>query len=539
MQKRVFFFLILIIATAAFFRWWHFSTIPPGLYPDEAMNGNNALEAIKTGNYKVFYPENNGREGLFINIQSLSVRIFGNEPWALRLVSTIFGILTVLGIFFLTRELFKKDSVALFASFFLATSFWHINFSRIGFRAIMAPAFLVFSFWLLFKTINKTKNANSNNQETNSENWLLSLGDWLLPILSGLLFGLGFHSYIAYRIAPLLLVLPFLLLIKNKNYKPIILFLLGAFIAGLPLGFYYLNNPQDFFGRTSQVSIFSTEFPLYELGKNIFLTIGMFFFSGDSNWRHNFAGAPELWWPLAISFLIGFIISIKKLRVMSYGLLIAWFVIMLLPVIISSEGIPHALRAIVIIPPTMIIAALGFNWLIEKINQQLDARIIKFPDSKNQLLRIKKEGKILIFAVLFAIGLNTFSQYFLRWAYNPNVYYAFAGNYAEIGRYLNKNQNDAKKYVIINANGVDVRGVPMPSQTIMFLTDTFLQEQQRQKNIYYILPQNLDIFIEVAKKEKNIEIYMLEIDNMLRKKLADNISGLTTYPLDGVLMQKK
>ncbi|PIY59526.1 hypothetical protein COY96_01340, partial [Candidatus Wolfebacteria bacterium CG_4_10_14_0_8_um_filter_37_11] len=56
--------LILIVIIAAFLRLYNIippvGGLPPGLYPDEAMNGNNALEAISTRDYKVFYPENNG-----------------------------------------------------------------------------------------------------------------------------------------------------------------------------------------------------------------------------------------------------------------------------------------------------------------------------------------------------------------------------------------------------------------------------------------------------------------------------------------------
>src|SRR3989344_5054666 len=68
--------VLLIIIVAAIFRFQNITSAPPGLYPDEAMNGNNALQAIDTGDYKVFYPENNGREGLFINIQVLSLKGF-------------------------------------------------------------------------------------------------------------------------------------------------------------------------------------------------------------------------------------------------------------------------------------------------------------------------------------------------------------------------------------------------------------------------------------------------------------------------------
>ena len=118
-----FLLLISILIIAAFFRLYNLKEFPPGLYPDEAMNGNNALEALSSGHilkslmtfgnsgegFKVFYPENNGREGLFINIQAISVAIFGNFPWALRLVSAIFGILTVLGVYFLAKELFREN----------------------------------------------------------------------------------------------------------------------------------------------------------------------------------------------------------------------------------------------------------------------------------------------------------------------------------------------------------------------------------------------------------------------------------------------
>ena len=106
--------LLIIIIIAGGLRLANLASLPPGLYPDEAMNGSNALEALATaapeGGFKVFYPENNGREGLFINIQAISVAILGNKPWALRLPSTIFGIFTVLGLYFLTRELFRRRS---------------------------------------------------------------------------------------------------------------------------------------------------------------------------------------------------------------------------------------------------------------------------------------------------------------------------------------------------------------------------------------------------------------------------------------------
>ena len=44
--------LLAIMAIAAFFRFYHLAQIPPGLYPDVAINGNDALTAFKTRDFK-------------------------------------------------------------------------------------------------------------------------------------------------------------------------------------------------------------------------------------------------------------------------------------------------------------------------------------------------------------------------------------------------------------------------------------------------------------------------------------------------------
>lgn len=155
MGKKELSILLCVLALGAFLRFYHITTIPPGLYPDEAMNGNNALEALHTGNFKTFYPDNNGREGLFINIQAISVWLFGREAWVLRIISAIFGTLTILGVYLAAKELLQKDKIALLAAFFTATSYWHLNFSRIGFRAITTPFFLVFGLYFLLRGFRK------------------------------------------------------------------------------------------------------------------------------------------------------------------------------------------------------------------------------------------------------------------------------------------------------------------------------------------------------------------------------------------------
>jgi 4-amino-4-deoxy-L-arabinose transferase-like glycosyltransferase len=492
--------LFIIIIIAAFFRLYNITQTPPGLYPDEAMNGTNAQETIATGNFKVFYPENNGREGLFINIQAISIMIFGNHPWALRGVSALFGIFTILGLYFLTKKLFEKfnshyslfkihysEAIALLSSFLLATSFWHINFSRIGFRAIMAPFFLVWAIYFILKSF---------DDSLNSKSCILN------SILAGIFYGLGFYSYIAFRATPLIIAVIFIYqLVKNKDWvvkKRIFLvaclFSLVTILVFAPLGYYFMKHPADFMGRTTQVSVFSSPTPIKDLSLNIIKTAGMFNFVGDQNWRHNYSGNPELFWPVGIMFLVGIFFAIyyifKKSSSTTYDLrlttlkfpfliLLSWLITAMLPVVISNEGIPHALRSILMIPPVIILAGFGGILIYEKLNQI-------FSSKKSDFFLRLTSCVLLLIILLFA-----YKNYFIDWAHNSNTDGAFAKNYVDMGNQLNSLPRELPKYVIVEAGGADVRGLPMPTQTIMFITDTFTPEKQTQKNLFYVLPKNI------------------------------------------------
>ena len=297
---------------------------------------------------------------------------------------------------------------------------------------------------------------------------------------------MGFYSYIAYRATPILILLIlFFYLLQNKEKtcrKKILLsafyFLLSAFIVALPLGLYFLQNPQDFFGRTTQISIFNSPTPIKDLGINILKTFGMFNFAGDQNWRHNYPGRPELFWPVGILFLLGIFLGIKAIKkrtqILEFATLFGWLLITALPVIVSNEGLPHALRAILMIPPVFILAGVGGIWLYKSLAAAI----------KNQ-----KALNIFIFIFLSLLVFEAYVAYFILWGRNPNVAGAFNENYLAIGRQLNALSKETPKYVIVKASGVLVRGLPMPAQTLMFITDTFTPEKQKEKNIFYLLPE--------------------------------------------------
>jgi hypothetical protein len=69
--KWVVTFLVGIVILASFLRFYRLTDTPPGLYMDEAMDGVNAQHVARNGQFQVFYPEDNGREGLYVNIIAL------------------------------------------------------------------------------------------------------------------------------------------------------------------------------------------------------------------------------------------------------------------------------------------------------------------------------------------------------------------------------------------------------------------------------------------------------------------------------------
>jgi len=483
-KSKTFWLLFIVIIIASFFRLYQLTTIPPGLYPDEAMEGNDALAIIHGSSFQPFYPENNGREGLFVNILVFFIKFLGNQPWVIRLPMAIAGILTVLGIYFLAAELFGT-ATGLFSSFFVATSFWHIVFSRIGFRAMLAPLLLVWALYFLLLALRQ--------QGVKSQ---------VSSVIGGIIYGLGFYTYIAYRVTPVLILFIVVYLwkksdaaSKKKILHPTFYFLLSAFIVALPIGYYFLQHPADFTGRTSEISIFNSASPIKELGLNILKTAAMFNFRGDYNWRHNISGAPELFWPVGILFLIGLILAIKSIihnskfiiQKSSFGkenynwkenfaiwLSMLWLALAALPVVISDEGLPHALRSILMIPPIFILAAFAGVWLYN---------FLKKYNSKKLLSAIC----YLLFALLI---LEAYQQYFVVWAKDKNTAGAFSSDYAEVGRQINALPPEVPKYVVVQASGVLAGGVPMPAQTVMFITDSYLPKYRELKNIHYVLPQD-------------------------------------------------
>ena len=461
--------LLLAILIAAFaLRITNINTIPSSIYPDEAQNGVDGQLANATGHYKLFYETNNGREGLFINLQAMSIKYIGNTVFGLKIWSIIFGTLTVLGVYLLTTELFQDQIAGLVGAYLIAFAYWAINFSRIGFRAIMLPFILSFAFYFLWKGLRTKK-----------------LSDF---IIAGFIYGLGLHTYIAFRASPLvLIVLIVSLVITRKNFlkeywKQILVFAVTMFIAAAPMLMdFFVWNPQDYASRTSEISVFNPVSNQGHLASTLARTFGLalakYNFWGDQNMRQNYPPYPLLNPLTGVAFLIGFIFCLIKFfqlfwqrirkgvrdeKMDLYAFLLAWFFALLIPEFLANEGNPHALRAIGTLPVVMIIAVIPFMWLLKKYN------------SFGHSFKIFVVSSMI--AVFAFIGIADPIKYFVFFANSPEQHAAFQANLGMVSDYIRQIPTTSEKYIITGS---------MERLTINFLNPTI-------PNTFYVYPGEID-----------------------------------------------
>lgn len=467
--------IVLLLALSFFVRFWHINTLPAGLWIDEAVNAADALTANESGEYQWFYTNNYGREGLFINLQAFSLALFGNSVAALKLWSAIFGVLAVLGVYLLGKELFGRRAPALFAAISIAFSYWAINFSRIGFRAIMTPALLAFAFYFFFR-----------GMRTEKMRWFFC---------AGIFVGLGLHGYIASRLVPgiFILLFPFLWLsydrFLTRFWKHSLVFVLGAFIAASPMLYhFFISHPEDFASRSAAVSVFSPEVN----GGNLFgtlattltLSIQKYNFIGDANWRHNYPPYPLLDPLTGIFFLSGLLFlalqifhllwvrfrnGIRDPRLVRNSFLLITFFVMLAPEFLTVEGVPHALRAIGTQIPVFLMAGFAIHWLY-----RYGERALPFSQ--------KIFHGVVIFILVLAAAINL-TKYFIYFNNRPEQKASFTYAQVQMEKFLASLPPEQIKYVATDDRSqIAGNGLPIDVQPLAFYTHDTIE------NLFFLQP---------------------------------------------------
>ncbi len=158
----------------------------------------------------------------------------------------------------------------------------------------------------------------------------------------------------------------------------------------------------------------------------------------------------------------------------------------MLPAALTTDGIPSAIRSILMLPPLMFLAADGGTMLFDVLQTGRlgpSSRRIGF---KPEFLRAAAG----VFCL--ALAIHTYRTYFVLYANRPEPQQAFNADYVAIARTIDRLPIDTRKIVVEGAQGVAVRGHRMPTQTVMFITDTFDPDMAAKKNVVYVDPEDLE-----------------------------------------------
>ncbi|TAK89688.1 glycosyltransferase family 39 protein [Patescibacteria group bacterium] len=477
-QHRVALALTTIMLIAAFMRLWQLDNTPPGLHPDEAANGLDVFDILQ-GHLQVFFERNGGREGLFFYLQAVGVSIFGNTILGLRIAPALLGTAAVAAVYLWAASWFNRRT-ALIAALFMAVTPWAVIISRDGFRASMLMLMIPLTLWLITKAIR-------------SNRWYWFAG-------AGVSFGLGFYTYIAYRMFPLALVAAAaFVLIWRRNWiqqywRGLAVFGLAAAIVLIPLGLYAIGNPSAIAGRPGGVSFANPDLnhgnPIGTLADSTIKTVLMFNVHGDENYRHGMGGESMLNLFVGIMFVLGIIIAISRIKRLSYFALLMVFGSMLLPAALTAEGLPHGLRSVGALAPAVVLAALGTNFLLYQWQRTFPLN----PVARNS-------GTAAIVILLALTVYHGYASYFIAWANSPEVYKSYSEENVALSEYYNANPVSGKRYVVAGDYTL---------QTVQYLTHNKSQWQS-------VDPQKVDGIPLEPGVAKEFAIFSYDKDKALER----------------------
>jgi hypothetical protein len=419
--------LLAIILLAAFLRLYRIDSLPPGDSYDPAYYGVDALK-ILDGWRPIFLPTNEaGREALYSYWVTPWVALLGIGPLALHVASAVIGILTVPVMFLLGEEIFAEAEPfvqrfgGLIAAFATAVSYWHLNLSRFGVRAILVPLFSATTCYLLWRAL-----------RTESRH---------LFVAGGIVLGLCAYTYQVARLVPVLVVLAFLYIYhfpwrwSRRTWVNFLMVSLVAVLVFAPLGYYFLTHPGLFNARVNQVYVFSA----YDnsssnwdlLKQQVIDTLLFFNFRGDHEYMYTIPFRPALNPFFSVLFFSGIVMGLlhKKPR---FFFILSWLVVMFIPGLLSHSG-PAVKRLIGTFPPVMLLVALGGSALVDLLGR------------RNLVYRRVLIG-MLSLGLLYS-GIRTYREYFVIWARNPDLFVHFETGLTAMGEYIGTLSEEEDVYV--------------------------------------------------------------------------------------------
>jgi 4-amino-4-deoxy-L-arabinose transferase-like glycosyltransferase len=373
----------LVLLLTAFLRLWHLGVTPPSLYWEEVALGYDAYSLWQTGKdhhgnpWPIVAFESFGDykpSGYFYMLAPF-VGLMGLSEFSVRLPSALFGILTVWLVYFLILALERKRRVALIGALLLAILPWHVHISRVGFEINAALFWYVLGVYGLIRYQQRPK--------------------WMVVAILGMTISM--YTYHAFR---LIVPLSLILLVLTTFHLPSLLrswrTYLGLLVSLLMIAplIAHIQSPLvrqryeevNMFSQSQAVPItnswrerFDNEwwarvvFHRYwwwtgEISANAASHFSplFLFWHGDGNARHQLPEHGLLYWFMLPLVVAGIVALYYKQRRHTVIIIYMFLIIPLLPAALSLPT-PHALRTLPMTIGYVILAAVGYDYLVRRI----------------------------------------------------------------------------------------------------------------------------------------------------------------------------
>lgn len=418
---------------------------PPGFNADEAALGYNAYSLINIGKDEwgasfplVFKSFSDYKPGLYVYLAVPFVAILGLNEFSVRLPSIILGSLSIILIYLLSKELFKKESAAIAASFLLSISPWHLHFSRGAWETNVATFFILLGILTFIK----------------------SFKNHLFLWISAISFIASMYTYQSPRVViPILVFLLVIFYRKALLLKKNITIVVLATVLLLPLIFTLTSATG--LARFQGVSIFSDKGPLNRVNEergqhqdssnfwarffhnkeevyvgNLLghyldhFSPNFLFTFGDPLKRNNVPDMGQMYVFEIVTLFAGFYFIMRN-RYNHTKMIFLWLMVAPLASSLTYQT-PHALRAHNMVIPLALISGLGLGMLWERVLRL--SRFIKY--------LVVGLGILIIFLsvanFLDRYFIHLPKQYALEWEYG----------FSQVMAYVRQNQNQYQKIVV-------------------------------------------------------------------------------------------
>lgn len=394
--------LVVVISLAFTVRLFKLGQIPSGLYWDEVAMLADAKVLSKTGRdlhqnswlQPLFISYGDYKLPVYLWLAAVSVNVLGATNLALRLVSALAGIGTIIISVLIVRRLFSQIKqqrlLALGVIAALGLSPWAIMFSRTGFEGHLGQMFLALAVLFALKAKQKWW-------------WLLVATFWaslatytyfsvrfvwpiilfgilvfellqpesklrLLPKNTPIWFNISLSTVLLLGLSFGLFAISLLPMINSPNYQASNQFRFSTIsILNMKDWAVIQNQLRAQAGNTILARVFYHRqwLMLREFFKNISdnLSLNFLFLNGDPNLRHGTGLHGLFLLPFLGFFAIGFY-QLARHYWRQLMLILIWWLAALVPASVPEET-PHALRSLNALVPLSLIIGFGIYWVLQ------------------------------------------------------------------------------------------------------------------------------------------------------------------------------